>query len=160
MFSQICVVFQREEFHIWEDEESYPVEAGLRWRILYFFVILLFGMWNIDDQHRNPNMNNKDWGWSQVNFDFQISFLTWTKQKYGKIRRAILLRLVLGGCWQCTVDATPLDAGGDSRMNLLMHLLLGKNLNCWCISFCQKCETFLNLKFHSETFLARFCRCI
>ena len=25
------VVFQREEFHIWEDEESYPVEAGLRW---------------------------------------------------------------------------------------------------------------------------------
>ena len=25
------VVLQREEFHIWEDEESYPVEAGLRW---------------------------------------------------------------------------------------------------------------------------------
>jgi len=24
------VVLQREEFHIWEDEESYPVEAGLR----------------------------------------------------------------------------------------------------------------------------------
>ena len=24
-------LFQREEFHIWEDEDSYPVEAGLRW---------------------------------------------------------------------------------------------------------------------------------
>ena len=24
------LVLQREEFHIWEDEETYPVEAGLR----------------------------------------------------------------------------------------------------------------------------------
>ena len=25
------LVLQREEFHIWEDEETYPVEAGLRY---------------------------------------------------------------------------------------------------------------------------------
>ena len=25
------IVLQREEFHIWDDENSYPVEAGLRY---------------------------------------------------------------------------------------------------------------------------------
>jgi hypothetical protein len=27
------LVLQREEFTIWDDEDSYPVEAGLRYRI-------------------------------------------------------------------------------------------------------------------------------
>ena len=29
------LVLQREEFHIWEDEETYPVEAGLRYSSLF-----------------------------------------------------------------------------------------------------------------------------
>ena len=34
--------FQREEFHIWEDEESYPVEAGLRCTQAFLLISLFF----------------------------------------------------------------------------------------------------------------------
>ena len=39
------LVLQREEFHIWEDENSYPVEPGLR------YVSLLFDEYSFPVKH-------------------------------------------------------------------------------------------------------------